>query len=69
MTFFRFRLSRTPSLTPTFGLQLRSFLLFSYSLLSFPFSFVPRFRTLHLLFWHLLSRARIQNRSLATWRP
>ena len=30
-------------MTPTFGLQLRSFLLFSYSLLSFPFSLCSLF--------------------------
>ena len=47
---FKTPVSRTPSLTPTFGLQLRSFLLFSYSLLSFPFSFVHRSRTPRLLY-------------------
>ena len=52
-------LSRTPSLTPTFGLQLRSFPLFPYSLLSSLCSFVFRFRTPRLLYWRLLSRARI----------
>ena len=56
---YKTSVSRTPSLTPTFGLQLRSFLLFPYSLLSFPFSFVLRSRTPRLLYWRLLSRARI----------
>ena len=52
-------MSRTPSLMPTFGLQLRSFLLFSYLLLSFPFSFVLCSCTPRLLCWRLLSCARI----------